>query len=144
MWCCASPPTQQPSIHSFLPACLLPCFSGRRKKRTGTKASAFVSYQVFLMGGIKRVKIIVSLTDHRACQKMDFTYLKGGQWRVCFSQKFLNIMQVMNVRTSIHSSLVLFSVYKSDNLQYNTLVRWANGTSKLSTKCLTFQVFFFS
>ena len=81
MWCCASPPTQQPSIHSFLPACLLPCFSGRRKKRTGTKASAFVSYQVFLMGGIKRVKI-VSLTDHQACQKMDFTYLKGGPMKV--------------------------------------------------------------
>ena len=29
------------------------------------------------------------------------------------------------------------------NLQYNTLVRWADGTNDLSTKRLTFQVFFF-
>ena len=32
---------------------------------------------------------------------------------------------------------------KSDNLQYNTLVRWANGTNDSSNKHLTFQVFFF-
>ena len=32
---------------------------------------------------------------------------------------------------------------KSDNLQYNTLVRWANGTNDSLTKRLTFQVFFF-
>ena len=35
------------------------------------------------------------------------------------------------------------SVQKSDNLQYNTLVCWADGTNNLSTKQLTFQVFFF-
>ena len=34
-------------------------------------------------------------------------------------------------------------VLKSDNLQYNTLVSWANGTNDLSTKSLTFQVNFF-
>ena len=33
---------------------------------------------------------------------------------------------------------------KSDNLQYNTLVRWADGTNDSATKGLTFQVFFFS
>ena len=32
---------------------------------------------------------------------------------------------------------------KSDNLQYNTLVSWANGTNDSSTKRLTFQVFLF-
>ena len=32
---------------------------------------------------------------------------------------------------------------KSDNLQYNTLVRWADGTNASSTKCLIFQVLFF-
>ena len=32
---------------------------------------------------------------------------------------------------------------KSVNLQYNTLVRWANGTNKSWTKRLMFQVFFF-
>ena len=32
---------------------------------------------------------------------------------------------------------------KSVNLQYNMLVRWADGTNNSSTKCLTFQVFFF-
>ena len=30
---------------------------------------------------------------------------------------------------------------KSVNLQYNTLVCWANGTNDSSTNCLTFQVF---
>ena len=32
--------------------------------------------------------------------------------------------------------------YKSDNLQYNKLVCWADGTNDSSTKRLTFQVFF--
>ena len=32
---------------------------------------------------------------------------------------------------------------KSDNLQRNTLVRWADGTNNSLTKCLMFQVFFF-
>ena len=32
---------------------------------------------------------------------------------------------------------------KSDNLQYNMLVRWADGTNDSLTKHLTFQVFFF-
>ena len=30
------------------------------------------------------------------------------------------------------------------NLQYNTLVRWADGTNKSSIKCLMFKVLFFS
>ena len=34
-------------------------------------------------------------------------------------------------------------IMKSVNLQYNTLVRWADGTNNLSTKCLMFQVLFF-
>ena len=34
--------------------------------------------------------------------------------------------------------------YKSVNLEYNMLVRWADGTNELSTKSLTFQVFYFS
>ena len=33
--------------------------------------------------------------------------------------------------------------YKSDNLQYNTLVRWIAGTNDSSTKCLMFQALFF-
>ena len=32
---------------------------------------------------------------------------------------------------------------KSENLQYNTLVRWADGTNDSSTKHLMFQVLFF-
>ena len=32
---------------------------------------------------------------------------------------------------------------KFDNLQYNTLVRWADGTNNSSTKRLTCQVYFF-
>ena len=32
---------------------------------------------------------------------------------------------------------------KSDNLQYNTLVRWVAGTNDSLTKCLMFQVLFF-
>ena len=33
--------------------------------------------------------------------------------------------------------------HKSNNLQYNTLVCWANGTNKSLTKRLMFQLFFF-
>ena len=36
------------------------------------------------------------------------------------------------------------AVIKSINLQYNTLVHWANGTNVSSTKHLMLQVFFFS
>ena len=37
----------------------------------------------------------------------------------------------------------LYVILKSNNLQYNTLARWVNGTNDLSTKCLMFQVLFF-
>ena len=37
----------------------------------------------------------------------------------------------------------LINVKKSDNLQYNTLVCWIDGTNDLSTKHLAFQVFIF-
>ena len=42
--------------------------------------------------------------------------------------------------------MFVFDLYflKSDNLQYNTLVRWADGTNNSSTNGLTFQVYFFS
>jgi len=33
--------------------------------------------------------------------------------------------------------------YKSDNLQYNTLARWVDGTNDSSTKRLMFQALFF-
>ena len=33
-------------------------------------------------------------------------------------------------------------MYKSDNLQYNTLGRWVDGTNDSSIKCLMFQVLF--
>ena len=37
---------------------------------------------------------------------------------------------------------ITFPFIKSDNLQYNTLVCWADGTNDSSTKRLNFQVFF--
>ena len=42
------------------------------------------------------------------------------------------------------SSWILLRLKKSDNLQYNTLGRWVDGTFISSTKRLMFQVFFFS
>ena len=36
-------------------------------------------------------------------------------------------------------AVVPIGFLKSDNLQYNTLVRWADGTNNSSTKCLMFQ-----
>ena len=36
-----------------------------------------------------------------------------------------------------------YRILKSDNLQYNKLVRWADGTNDSSTKRLMFQEFFF-
>ena len=43
----------------------------------------------------------------------------------------------------VAKTLPLPSFLKSVNLQYNTLVRWADGTNDLSTKRLMFQVLFF-
>jgi hypothetical protein len=43
----------------------------------------------------------------------------------------------------IQRVLTCSSVHKSVNLQYDTLVRWANGTNDLLTKRLMFQVLFF-
>ena len=39
--------------------------------------------------------------------------------------------------------LAASGIQKSDNLQYNTLVRWFSGTKDSSSKCLKFQVLFF-
>ena len=39
--------------------------------------------------------------------------------------------------------LYFLRLLKSVNLQYNTLVRWDDGTNDSTSKCLTFQVFFF-
>ena len=44
----------------------------------------------------------------------------------------------------LFTALYLESSYKkSDNLQYNKLVRWVPGTNDSSTQRLMFQVFFF-
>ena len=43
-------------------------------------------------------------------------------------------------RYSESSSSGQVKTLKSVNLQYNTLVRWADGTNDSSTKCLMFQV----
>ena len=45
--------------------------------------------------------------------------------------------------SNILRQLASLGQYKSDNLQYNTLVRWADGTNDSLTKRLTFQVNFF-
>ena len=42
----------------------------------------------------------------------------------------------------LRALVILSCILKSVNLEYNTLVRWADGTNVLSTKCLMFQVFF--
>ena len=42
-----------------------------------------------------------------------------------------------------HSIITQHLGIKSDNLQYNTLVRWVAGTNDSSTNCLMFQVLFF-
>ena len=46
------------------------------------------------------------------------------------------ILWNLNCQFLDHNTLL-----KSDNLQYNTLVRWANGTNQWSTKCLKFQLY---
>jgi hypothetical protein len=46
--------------------------------------------------------------------------------------------------TCKHSNAVPASIQKSVNLEYNTLVRWADGTIESSAKRLMFQVLFFS
>ena len=46
--------------------------------------------------------------------------------------------------SNILRQLASLGQYKSDNLQYNTLVRWADGTNDWSIKHLPFQVYFFS
>ena len=46
-------------------------------------------------------------------------------------------------RASFKSALGSFPLLKSNNLQYNTLGCWVNGTNDSSTKCLMFQAFYF-
>ena len=43
-----------------------------------------------------------------------------------------------------YAKVLVFCLLKSVNLQYNTLVHWADGTNDSSTKCLMFQVYSFS
>ena len=52
-------------------------------------------------------------------------------------------MDIKNLFSFILDILHLKINWLLFNLQYNTLVRWADGTNDSSTKHLTFQVFFF-
>ena len=47
-------------------------------------------------------------------------------------------------RSNMHHTLDLYPYHKSINLQYNTLVCWNAGTKDSWTKCLMFQVLFFT
>ena len=43
----------------------------------------------------------------------------------------------------LRALVILSCILKSVNLEYNTLVRWADGTNVLSTKRLMFHVSYF-
>ena len=72
-----------------------------------------------------------------------------GQMRIMIATKF-----PFSARTLLSTLLLYFveleiltaraGIYKSDNLQYNSLVCWFTGTNDSSTKGLMFQVLFFS
>ena len=47
------------------------------------------------------------------------------------------------VRTFMHLTVILRTLIKSGNLQYNTLVCWFAGTNDSATKSLTLQVLLF-
>ena len=61
-----------------------------------------------------------------------------------------NLKKEMEKKSSVVKVVLWFgcaarnSNLKSDNLQYNTLGRWVDGTNDSSTKHLIFQAFFFS
>ena len=59
------------------------------------------------------------------------------QWGDKMNSTFISVTAVVEFE-----GLSLYDI-KSVNLQYNTLVCWADGTNNSSTKCLMFQVFFF-
>ena len=51
---------------------------------------------------------------------------------------------VFEMKPQVYLDLItLIAKYKSDNLQYDMLGRWIDGTIVSSTKCLMFQVLFF-
>ena len=49
----------------------------------------------------------------------------------------------ISIRILVRKTAIISNLIKTNNLQYNMLVRWADGTNDSSTKCLTFQAFFF-
>ena len=69
--------------------------------------------------------------------------VKTGSWAVWAEKHALLYTRFLPKPARKESNLSNVPKLKSDNLQYNTLVRWADGTNDSSTKRLTFQVFFF-
>ena len=55
----------------------------------------------------------------------------------------LSIWRPSQQSKSLYISPAVSHVLKSDNLQYNTLGHWVDGTNESSTKRLMFQVLFF-
>ena len=63
---------------------------------------------------------------------------------ILITDVFVRSAQRWNLRVFYPFYLQQCSGFKSDNLQYNRLVRWFARTNDLSTKHLMFQVLFFS
>ena len=81
------------------------------------------------------------------------TERQGGSASWLFAHRRAKLGIGTKSATRYHFSYCLYSgsqwaasatALKSINLQYNTLVHWANGTNDSSTKCLTFFLFIIS
>ena len=77
-----------------------------------------------------------------------FWQIKAYQFLKCICFIFSLVSYVHNPTSQVLTTKQVgnwkdVSNQKSNNLQYNTLVQWADGTNDSSTKILTFQVFFF-
>ena len=49
----------------------------------------------------------------------------------------------ISIRILVRKTAIISNLIRTNNLQYNMLVHWSDGTNDSSIKCLTFQAFFF-
>ena len=77
---------------------------------------------------------------------VDGSSRKLAKWKVEFGEVGGTLFAIIIMEKSDEHPQKLrehVMYYKPDNLQYNTLGPWVDGTIVSSTKCLIFQVLFF-
>ena len=114
----------------------------------GKKSATWPSHQIILLCMYSKLSVL-SFSLDRLVTKTNTKIVIRSVY-CCFITKreearLSSSLFVIKMMTKNWGWHLVFSIlgFKSDNPQYNSQVRWADGTNDLTTKPLTFQAFLF-